>query len=198
MKFRALSILSACAIFVTSFGTTLSANPTAVVTCTPGVSSVPIFSTSSVSGEVGDYTLDCTGGNPGGPPFPVINIYATMNVPILDTAGWILSIGGSPTPGTLDSSNQVEFLAVPFDPPGSGSVDLQVENIFVNPSLEPPGFQFSETVFITGNVATEIPNQVQVVAQNAVPEPFMLPFVGLGLAAVWLARRVNLRLAQSR
>jgi hypothetical protein len=184
MKLRALLILSA-------FAATLSADPN-VVTCTPGVASVPVFSTSSVSGEVGDYTLDCTGGIPApSPPFPVINVYASMNVPILDTAGWVLSVGGSPTPGTLYSPDQVEFVGVPFDSPGSGTVDLEVENIFVNPSLEPPGFQFSDTVSITGNVSISIPiaSQQQLVAQNAVPEPFTLPLVSLGLAAVWLARK---------
>ena len=192
-------MLSACAIFVTSFGTTLRADPTALVTCTPSVSSVPVFSTSSVSGEVGDYTLDCTGGNPApSPPFPEINVYATMNVPILGASGWILSVGGTPISGTLASLNQVEFLGVPVNPPGPGTIDLTVEDIFVNPSLEPPGFQFTETVSITGDEATEIPNQLQLVAQNAVPEPFTLPFVGVGLATVLLARRVSLRLAQSR
>jgi hypothetical protein len=188
MKLRVLWILSVFAIFVT----TLSANPTAVVTCTPGVTSVPVFSTSSVSDEVGDYTLDCTGGFPApSPPIPEVNVFATMNVPILGATGWVLLVGGTPTPGVLDGPDQIQFVGVPFDPPGSGTLDLQVENISVNPSLEPAGFQFTETVSITGNVSIYIPSasQQQVVGQNAVPEPFTLPLLSLGLAAVWVARK---------
>jgi hypothetical protein len=157
-----------------------------VFTCTPGAASVPVFNTSSVSGAVGDYTLDC--GGTATAPFE-IDVTVTMNAPVLNTDGWILSDGVNMTPGTLESSKVIEFFAVPFSPPGAGDVDWTVENIFVNPSLEPPGFQFTESGAINSDISFGIPNLPQVVAQNAVPEPFTLPFVGLGLAAIWLARK---------
>ena len=190
MKLRVLWILGISAA-------ALSAN-SAVVTCTPGAASVPIFSTSSVSGAVGDYTLDCTGGNPAPPlsPIPEEDLVITTNVPVLNTDGWIVTDGVNNTPGTLESSEEIEFFGVPFNPPGAGSLDLTVENIFVNPSLEPPGFQFTASGAIFGTIAVEIENQQQVVAQN-VPEPFTLPLLSLSLASIWLARRVRLRLARS-
>jgi hypothetical protein len=188
MKLRALWILPI-------FATALMADPN-VVTCTPGAASVPIFSTSSVSGAVGDYTLTCTGGLPS-PPIQ-IDVGVSMNVPLLTPGAWILTDGVNNTPGTFESSNAIEFFGVPFTPPGSGSVELTVENIFVNPSLEPPGFQFTASGAIFGNITVDIANPLEVVAQNAVPEPSTVPFVGLVLAAMWLARRVSLRLAKSR
>ncbi len=187
MRLRASWILP---VLVTVFVTTLSAN-TALVTCTPGAASVPVFSTSSVSGAVGDYTLDCTGGIPAPPasPVPEIDVTVTTNVPVLTPEGWNLSDGLNNTPGTLESSEEIEFFGVPFDPPGAGSLDLQVENIFVNPSLEPPGFQFTASGAIFGTISVDIANPLQVVAQNAVPEPFTPVIVGLALGAIWLARK---------
>lgn len=163
-----------------------------VATCTAGVTSVPVFATSSVSGAVGDYTLDCTGGTPTPPggATPVDDFSAVMNVPVLNTLGWILTDGVNMTPGILESSKVVQFVGVPFNAPGSGSVVFTVENIFVNPSTEPPGFQFTEGLYVVGDTSVDIPsaNQQQVVAVNAVPEPFTLVFVGLGMGAMWLRR----------
>ncbi len=162
-----------------------------VVTCDSGAASVPVFDPSSVSGAVGDYTLDCTGGIPVVPPdaIPVVNFTAFMNVSILDTGGWILTDGVNMTAGTLLTSNEIEFLGVPFNPPGAGSVVFTVENILVNPNAEPPGFQFMETGAINGNVSVEIMKPEQLVAENAVPEPFSLVFVGFGMGAMWLSRK---------
>jgi hypothetical protein len=105
---------------------------------------------------------------------------------VLNTGGWILSEGGNTTAGTLSSRGVIEFVGVPFIPPGAGDAVFQVENIFVNPSAEPPGFQFTGSGSIVGNVSIYIPplNQQQVVAENAVPESFSLVFVGLGLGAM--------------
>jgi hypothetical protein len=113
-----------------------------------------------------------------------------MNVPVLNTGGWILNDGGTMTSGTLLDLNVVEFLGVPFNAPGAGNLDLQVEGIFVNPSLEPPGFEFNEEVSITGNVSIFIESpQQQLVAVNSVPEPSLTwVFVGLVLT-MWLWRK---------
>jgi hypothetical protein len=119
----------------------------------------------------------------------VINIDAFTNVPVLNTGRWILTDGMNMTPGVLGSSNLIEFVGVPFDPPGTGDLIFQVENIFVDPSAEPPGFQFNEEVGISGNFSIDVPNPLQLVAVNAVPEPSpTLVFVGLVLT-MWLGRR---------
>jgi hypothetical protein len=179
MKLRVLWILSA-------FAVTLSADPN-FVTCTPGAASVPVFSPSSVSGAVGDFTLDCTGGIPSSPI--EIDVGVTTNAPVLTPGAWILTDGVNNTPGTFESSEDIEFFGVPFSPPGAGSVELTVEDIFVNPSLEPPGFQFTASGAIFGNISVVLTSAPQLVAENAVPEPFTLPIVSLALAAVWLARK---------
>ncbi len=161
-----------------------------IVTCNAGAASVPVFDPSSVSGAVGDYTLDCTGGTPVLPPTPVpqVNVVAFMNVPVLNTGGWILSDGVNMTPGILGLSNEVEFLGVPFNPPGTGHTIFTIENILVDPSFVPPGFQFMEDVAINGSTALEIMLPQQLVAVNAVPEPFMLGFLGIGVGAIGLMR----------
>jgi hypothetical protein len=163
----------------------------AVITCNGGAASVPVFDPSSLSGAVGDYTLDCTGGTPVLPPNPVpkIDVTAFMNVAVLNTGGWILTDGVNMTAGTLFPANVVEFSGVPFNPPGAGHVVFQVENIVVNPSGEPPGFQFREELEITSNFSTTILDNDQLVAVNASPEPLTLALVGLGLGGMlWSGR----------
>jgi hypothetical protein len=125
------------------------------VTCSGGAASVPVFNPSSVSGAVGDYTLDCTGGIPVVPPdaIPVIDVDVLLNVPVLDLGGWVLANGGDMTSGTFENPQQIDFVGVPFDSPGSGSLVLQIENILVNPSAEPPGFQFTESAGIFSSVS---------------------------------------------
>src|SRR5580693_6567374 len=81
------------------------------VTCTAGAASIPVFDPSSTSGTVGDYTLDCTGGTPDlpGQATPQNNFAAIMNVPVLNTGGWILTDGVSNFAGVLTLTNVVEF-----------------------------------------------------------------------------------------
>jgi hypothetical protein len=161
------------------------------VTCTAGAASIPVFDPSSTSGTVGDYTLDCTGGTPDlpGQATPQNNFAAIMNVPVLNTGGWILTDGVSNFAGVLTLTNVVEFNGVPFDPPGTGNTIFTVENIVVDPNSEPPGFQFHEELAVTGDTAVFIGNQDQLVAVNAVPEPVASVLAGLGFVAVFLRRR---------
>src|SRR5580658_7146275 len=106
MKLNALWILM---VFVPA----LSADP--VTTCNAGAASVPVFDVTSVSGAVGDYTLDCTGGNPTPPDqiVPDVTVAVVMNVNVLDTLGWILTDGVTMTSGTMIAPNEVEFSDVP-------------------------------------------------------------------------------------
>ena len=170
------------------FVAALSANP--VASCTAGATSVPAFSISSTSGEVGDYTLDCSGTPPPpGMPVPTVNVDAFLNVPILNTGGWTLVDGASDISGTLKTANVVEFDNVPFDLPTTGTLHLTVEGIFVNPSDEGPGFSFQEIDDITTDFSVSINNQQQEVAVNAVPEPSALLVTGLCLLGVlWRSR----------
>jgi hypothetical protein len=184
MKLNALWILM---VFVPA----LSAD--ALTTCNAGAASIPVFDVTSVSGEVGDYTLDCTGGNPTPPggAVPEVNVAVNVNVDVLSPGTWILTEDGVNTAsGTLVNPDEVVFLDVPFNPPGTGGhLDFEVEGIFVNPSLWPPGFEFTEDMAISGNTSLTINNPQQLVAVNAVPEPFTLVLVGWGLGATWLARK---------
>jgi hypothetical protein len=160
-----------------------------MIMCNGGAASVPVLDLSSVSEAVGDYTLDCTGGTPVLPPnpIPVIDVNVVMNVPVLNTSGWMLTDGVT---GKLDGSKEIEFLGVPFNPPGTGNVVLQVENIFVDPSAEPPGFHFTEDAEIFSDISFGISNPKQVVAVNAVPEPSTLLlagtcFLGILTRSIW-------------
>ena len=157
----------------------------AAITCNAGAASIPVFNPTSVLGAVGDYTLDCTGGMPGTPI--VLNFISFMNVSVLNTGGWILTDGVHNFAGTLVPSNVVEFLGVTVNPPGGAHLDLQVENIFVNPSILPPGSEFLEDMAVS-DPSIGIVNSVQVVAENA-PEPSTLRLAGLALGALtWLWR----------
>jgi hypothetical protein len=161
----------------------------AEITCNAGAASIPVFDPSGLSGAVGNYTLDCTGGTPGTPT--LMNFSSFMNVAVLNTGGWILTDGLNNFPGTLALSNQVVFLNVPVNPPGAGHLDFQVEGIFVNPSTLPPGAEFREDMSIAGPLALTILNPIQVVAVNA-PESPTLPLTALflgGIISLWCRLR---------
>ncbi|HUA58812.1 MAG TPA: PEP-CTERM sorting domain-containing protein [Verrucomicrobiae bacterium] len=182
MKLKALGALLA-------FVPALMAVP--VDNCTSGAGSAPVFSISSTSGEVADYTLDCA-GVPEGPPPPTIDVDAMLNVSILDTGGWILTDGTTNTPGTLVSPMEVEFQGVPFGLTG-GFQDFTVEGIFVNPSAEGPGFVFNETDTITSNFSIDTTNVVseEVGVNASTPEPSTILLVALGLGAMCFARKTR-------
>lgn len=154
---------------------------TATINCSAGAASVPVFNPSSVSGAVGDYTLDCTGGTPGTPV--LLNFTSFMNTAVLNTGGWILTDGVNNFAGALGPANVVAFLSVTLNPPGVGHLDLQVENILVNPSTLPPGAQFLEDLSVSNTSALAIANPVQVVAENA-PEISTLPLTAISLGAI--------------
>ena len=82
------------------------------------------------------------------------------------------------------------FFTIPtvtVNPPGGAHLDLQVENIFVNPSMLPPGSEFLEDMAVS-DPSIGIVNSEQVVAENA-PEPSTLPLTGLAMGALtWLWR----------
>jgi hypothetical protein len=157
------------------------------ITCNAGVNSIPVFDPSSTSRAVGDYTLDCTGGTPGAPS--LLNFSSFMNVPVLNTGGWILTDGLNNFAGALILSNLVEFMSVPVNPPGAGHLGFKVEGIFVNPSVLPAGAEFREDVTVSGPLSITIVDSVQTVAVNA-PEPPTLPLANAALSAiVWWYRR---------
>jgi hypothetical protein len=166
----------------------LSANPYAI--CNAGATSIPVFSTSSTSGEVADYTLNCTGTTAPTGPVPVIDVDAMLNVPILSPGTWTLVDGATDIPGTLKTPTDVEFVGVPFGL-SSGTENFTIEGIFVNPSGEGPGFEFEETDSITFDAAITVNNQEQEVGVNATPEPSALWLTVLGLGAVWFARKTR-------
>ena len=151
------------------------------ITCNAGAASIPVFNPSSISGAVGDYTLDCTGGTPGTPS--LMNFDSFMNAPVLNTGGWVLTDGMNNFAGTLVPSNLIEFLSVPVNPPGAGHLNFQVEGIVVNPSVLPPGAEFLEDMTVSGPLSIAIVNSVQVVAVNA-PELSTLPLTGTALGAI--------------
>jgi hypothetical protein len=164
------------------------------INCIAGATSVPVFNPTSTSGTVGDYTLDCTGGTPvsSGLPLPEINVTSFMNVAVLTPGTWTLTDGVHNFPGVLGLSNVVEFIGVPFDPPGAGHVTFEVEGIQVNPSDLPPGAQFREVVDVTSTMSFGISNPDQLVGVNA-PEPVTVPLLVLGIGAVvWQGRRRQL------
>ena len=181
MKLKALWILLA-------FIPALSAVP--VDNCVSVAGSVPVFSISSTSAAVADYSIDCA-GLPEGPPPPTIDIDAVLNVPILNTGGWIITDGTTDTSGVLDSMNakEVDFDGVPFGLTG-GIQDFTVEGIFVDPSAEGPGFVFNELDSITSDFFINSTDVVsEEVGVNATPEPSSLWLAAAGLAAIYAARK---------
>lgn len=161
----------------------------AAVACLGGVASVPVLDPSSVSAAVGHYTLTCSGGGPVF-PLPTIGLTAYLNVAVLLTPTPILTDGVNSYTGVVDA-NTVQFLDVFFDPVG---ISFEFENIFVDPSSQPPGFQFLEEVSATGPVSVPILDAQQIVAVNgSVPEPSTFPLAGIALSAVALLARRRTR-----
>ena len=152
--------------------------------CVSGAASVPGFNPISTSGAVGDFTLTCTGGDPG---YPVaVSFDYFLNAAVITPGSWILTNGlNGYYSGTVNSpGNDLNFQHVVFTPPGSGVVTWMVENIFVNPSQSAPGYQFAEMVSITGaNIPISGSSQV-VVAMNRPAETLHFFQGGLSSAPV--------------
>jgi hypothetical protein len=116
--------------------------------------------------------VSCSGGTPG-TPFSV-TIDAVLNVSVITPGSWTLSDGVNSYSGILraGTTNDVEFQNYPFNPPGSGTTNLRISNIFVNPSLTPGAivppatvYEITESVSIsTGSAFIPIANSQGVVA----------------------------------
>ena len=119
-----------------------------------------------------------------------MNLEAFLNVAVLGTPTPILTDGVNDYTGVVDA-NTVQFLGVPFDPAG---ISFEFEDIFVNPSLQAPGFQFFEDVSATGSTSIPIADSEQLVAVNgSIPEPSTFPLAGIALSAVVLLARRRAR-----
>ena len=139
---RVFLVFSLLLMLVPAVG--VAASKAGPLSCSGGVASNPSFDPTGTSGAVGDFTLNCSGGTPGS-PVPLTFDYF-LNAAVLAPGSWTLTDGVHNYSGVLAAPNDVEFKNVPFSPPGSSSQTWTVENIFVNPSLYPGGFQFDEFV----------------------------------------------------
>jgi hypothetical protein len=132
--------------------------PAGPLACMSEVPSIPGFNLSSTSGAVGDFTLVCTGGTPGS-TVPV-NFDFVTNFAVINSGSWNLTDGVHNYSGSRVSPGEINFQNVPFNPPGSDLLVWSLDNVFVNPSLYLPGYQFTETLStsvaipITGNSVT--------------------------------------------
>ncbi len=123
----------------------------------------PILNSASSAAQVGDAVLSCTGGVPG-TPFPVI-FDAVLNVPVIAPGGWTLSDGVNTYSGILrtGTNNDIEYQNVPFNPPGTGTSNYRISNIFVNPSVyagDPVGsgvFQYIEAISDSASIPISNP-----------------------------------------
>jgi hypothetical protein len=172
----------------------------AALVCQAGVSSVPVFDPLALEGEVGDFTLACSGGVATS-PLPEVNFQLFLNTSLLQDVDPILSDGVNDFIGAFVGGNSVLFSNVPLDPVGS---NFTFQQIVVNPSLLPPSTQFVALLSATGPISVPIDNPLQIVALNGIvqdpgnaPEPAtgLLLFGGL---APLLAFRRRGRVAANR
>jgi hypothetical protein len=89
-----------------------------------------------------------------------------LNSAVITPGSWTLTNGSNNYSGVLPAPNDVRFQNVPFSPPGNSSQTWTVENIFVNPSLYPGGFQFDEYLSTSGSGSPPIAGAQQLVATN--------------------------------
>lgn len=131
---------------------------TPLASCVPGVTpGIPLFSPSSTIGVVGDYTLSCTNIGFLGAPVASLNFDFFMNVSEINTGSWTLTQGLNAYPGSLFSSNTVEFLGVAYDP-NQPTLSFELHGVEVNPSLWGPLFIYQETSTVAGSLSVNIPN----------------------------------------
>jgi hypothetical protein len=176
-------LFSAGVAFAQTPGTTL---------CTPSAASVPIFSAVSTVGTVGDYLLSCvnSGFSPGTPSGTVrFDFFA--NTSILNPATWTLVQGLNSYTGSLTNSNQVDFTGITYDP-NLSNVNFELEGVQVNPSLWGAGFEYRETIAISGTISLPIKNNdpvVTVAFNDNAPEPGTLFLAGGASLLLFLKRR---------
>jgi hypothetical protein len=100
------------------------------------------------------------GGTPGS-PVPLTFDYF-LNFAVITPGSLTLTNGSDSYSGTIVGTNDVRFQNVPFSSPGNSAQFWTVENVFVNPSWYPAGFNYEESY--SGSLS--VTNPTVVVAMN--------------------------------
>jgi hypothetical protein len=135
-----------------------------MLVCVGGVASNATLDPTSTSGAVGDFTLSCSGGNSGSQTSLTFDYL--LNAAVITPGPWILTDGVHDYSGALVAPNEVGFQNVPFTAPGNSNLTFTAENILVNPSLYPAGYQFEESFSISGSGSLPVSGGQQWVAMN--------------------------------
>jgi hypothetical protein len=147
--------------------------------CTSGVTSFPIFSVLATTGFVGDFTLSCvnTGFAPGSST-GLLNFGFFLSAPQLNIGPWTLTDGTNNYAGLfVPVSEHIQFTSVLYDP-NIPLINFELSGVEVNPSLNPPGYLYLESIGISGSISVPIQNPTIGVAQNA-PEPTTMPLAAV-------------------
>jgi len=162
-----------------------------LLSCIANFGVPPILNSASSAAQVGDAVFSCSGGIPG-TPSPV-TFDAVLNVPVISPGGWTLSDGVNTYFGALraGTNNDVEYQNVPFNPPGTGTSNYRISNIFVNPSVyagapvSPGLFQYIEAISNSasipiaspqGTVGYNLPASLTNFQGSAGSSPTLLPY----------------------
>lgn len=177
----------------------------APLTCQAGTGAVPVLDPAADAAELGPVTLACAGGAASDPPvLGVLSIF--FNAPLLTAITPWVSIGNQQIAGSHAQAGLVQFVSLPISP---FETDLQVHNLWVDPSAQAPGFGY--LAFLSLSVAP-VADPQQVLArvgefddeagdggQVSEPSSAWLALAALGLCARGTrrkARRGALRLTR--